>query len=120
MTDLARALYTFWSGFEIPAYPENGVPDDAKLPYITYSISKPEWRSTSIINARVWYRDTSLVAISNKVDQISDAIGEGITLKTSNGLIGLFKDDNFLQFQPTEEMVEIKIAYLSVIIHALT
>lgn len=119
VTDIAKTLYSFWSGFGIPAYPENGVPDEAKLPYITYSINMPEWKEETIVNARVWYRDTSLQAISAKIDEISSAIGEGVSLSSQNGCVYLFKDSNFVQFQPSEAMVEMKVAYLTLILHAI-
>ena len=35
MTSIAKALYALYIGFGLPAYPEDGVPSDAALPYIT-------------------------------------------------------------------------------------
>ena len=34
-----QTLHSFWSSFGLTAYDENSVPDDAVLPYITYSVS---------------------------------------------------------------------------------
>jgi hypothetical protein len=45
ISKIVTALYTFFSGFTIPAYAEDSVPDDAALPYITYQIAVPEWES---------------------------------------------------------------------------
>ena len=114
-SSLVKSLYEFWSSFGIPAYAEDGVPDNAVLPYITYSVVNPDWDSASSINARVWYRDTSYVSISSKLDEISDRIGDGLSIATENDMVILFKDDNFIQFQPYNDNT-MKIAYLSMII----
>lgn len=119
MRKTLKGLYEFWSGFGIPAYPEYAVPDDAQLPYITYETKEPAWRDTALYTVRVWYRDTSFEAISRKVDEISNAIGEGCTFALENGFIWLFKDELFMQMQPTDEDDLLKVAYLSMIIHVL-
>ena len=120
MKETSKGLYEFWTSFDIPAYVESSVPDDAELPYITYELRKPSWRGYTSYVVRVWYRDTSFDAISEKVGEISDAIGEGKRLKVDGGFIWLFKDDNFAQLQPTEqEDTNLKVAYLSMVIHVL-
>lgn len=116
MTDTATTLYSFWSSFGIPAYPEYNIPDDAEMPYITYEIVEPEWRSQTNAYARVWYRDTSYVSIARTLDSISQRIGEGLMLPSGSGFILLFKDTQFIQFQPYEVDGDVKIAYLSMII----
>jgi hypothetical protein len=34
----SQALQSFWESFGIPAYNEYTVPDNAEMPYITYSV----------------------------------------------------------------------------------
>ena len=116
--DVARALYQFWNGFNIPAYPENSVPDDATLPYITYDMRAPNWSGMSLYNARVWYRDTSFNTILAKVSEISDEIGEGKRIAVLGGSIFLFKEDLFFQMMPSEDDA-VKMAYLSMVIHVI-
>lgn len=115
MTDTAITLYSFWSSFGIPAYPEYNVPDDAVMPYITYELTEPEWRSQIPIYARVWYRDTSYISIAETLDDISNRIGEGLLLSSGHGFVLLYKDSQFIQFQPYETDNNVKIAYLSMI-----
>jgi len=117
----ARGLYKFWHGFGVPAYPENYVPDDAVMPYITYDLKKPDWRGSISYNARVWYIDTSFGGIMTKIDEIADEIGDtGVRIEDEDGVIFLFKDNPFFQFQPLDEPDEkVKCAYLSMIIHVL-
>ena len=120
MTAVLKELYDFWNGFTINAYPERAVPDDAQLPYITYDLKQPNWRGATTYNVRVWYKDTSYTTIAGKVSEISQAIGEGVRLNAEGVIIYLFKDENFLQWQPVEEEEEgLKVAYLSMIIHVL-
>lgn len=125
MRDVAKALYDFWSSFGLPAYPENNVPytedgvTQVDPPYITYRIVRPDWRNQVSTYARVWYKDTSFIDISNKVDEIESRIGEGVMLPTDNGFLLLFKDLNFCQYEPTED-TRMKVAYLSLIEEANT
>ena len=120
MTNVAKALYEFWSGFDIPAYVEKTVPDEAQLPYITYRLAQPDWYTPMSMYARVWYRSTSFVGLANKVDEISDALDGGTVIRFSDGSGGivLFKDVNFVQYL-TDENPEIKTAYISFIMHAM-
>ena len=120
MTETARALQSFFSGFGIPAYPENAEPDRAKLPCITYLKVSPNWRASAPIHARVWYRSRGFEEIDAKVDQISAAIGEGVSIPTDSGCVWLFQEDNFHQYQENAGDPDLKCAYLSMSIHALT
>ena len=120
MTETAKALYRFFSGFGLPAYVEYIVPDDAALPYITYQLAEPDWRDSANIYARVWYRDTSWTAISAKVDQIAAAIGMGVTVPTTDGMIMLNKGTPWAQEQPMEGDDTLKVIYLNLTLHAFT
>jgi hypothetical protein len=113
MRATATALYSFWSSFGIPAYVEGYVPDDAVEPYITYELKKPNWTSLTVTTTRVWYRDTSYIGITGKVDEIGERIGEGVLISCGEGFLQLFKDDEFVQFQPYEADDSVKVAYLS-------
>lgn len=120
MTETAKAIYKLWSSFGIPAYVEYHIPDDADMPYITYELTEPHWQGQAAIRARVWYRDTSFEAINNKLDEISAFIGDGCTIATPDGMIAVFKDQAFIQFQPYEDETGVKVAYLSLILQAYT
>lgn len=112
MTGTAKALYAFFSQFGVAAYPENSVPDDAELPYITYDLIETDWNSESFINARVWQKSTSYSVINDLLDRISETVGDGIRLPTDKGFIFLAKGDPWIQFQPMDD-VWLKVAYLN-------
>ena len=121
MKQVATALYSFFSSFEIPAFVESTEPDNTPAPYITYELLNPDWRADGTpIHARVWYRSTSFVEIAEKVDEIGAAIGDGISIPTESGAVYLYRDGNWAQMQPMEGDPTLKCAYLSLIIMAHT
>ena len=77
MYKAAAALKTFFSGFGLSAYTADSVPDNVDLPYITYSVSVPEWNQKASMYAQVWDRTKSNAGIMAKADQITQAIGDG-------------------------------------------
>ena len=86
MERTAKAVYTFLSGFGIPAYDQQAVPDDAELPYITYYLQEPEWSRQCTGYAQVWYRTKSRATVNAKTDQIVSAIGDqGVVLQCAGG-----------------------------------
>ena len=76
MYNAAAALKSFFSGFDLPAYATDSVPENVELPYITYSVSVPEWNTKASAYAQVWDRTRSNVGIIRKADQITAAIGD--------------------------------------------
>ena len=76
MYKAAAALKSFFSGFDLPAYAADSVPENVELPYITYSVSVPEWNTKASAYAQVWDRTKSNAGIIRKADQITAAIGD--------------------------------------------
>ena len=120
MINVARALHSFWNSFGISAYVEDNLPSDIQIPYITYTLNQPDWRDPSSIQARVWYKGTGYTALMTKVDEISNTIGEGYSIKTDDGSVILLKDTNFIQIQPFIEESKLRVAYLNLIMYAHT
>jgi len=117
-SDVATALYEFWNSFGVNAYPEETIPEDAKQPYITYEIVMPEWYGMATYNAKLWTYSTSFKQVFSLAEMIRQAIGEGKRIPLKNGSIWLFKEENFFQIMPSEEITQ-KNAYLSMVIHVL-
>ena len=114
------ALYSFFSGFSIPVYPEGSVPiknpatgEKVDPPYLTVQLIAPTWRGSMPFFARLWYRSDSFDEICAKADEIAAAIGEGVSIKTHSGAVYIYREDNFLQFQPVAADTSRKCAYLS-------
>jgi hypothetical protein len=70
-----QALDAFWNSFGIPAYDQNSIPDNTQMPYITYEATVANFDKPVMLNASLWYRQTSWKNISDKADQIAKYIG---------------------------------------------
>lgn len=78
----AAALYSFFSGFGIPAYEENTVHDMANkglapdYPYLTYEVKTDFFGESDVFTTfSLWYRSETWTAINAKSAEISAAIG---------------------------------------------
>ena len=72
-----QAYHSFWSGYSIPAYEENSVPDGATMPYITYESSTDNFDYAVALTASIWYRSSSWADIIDKEATISSTITAG-------------------------------------------
>lgn len=81
----AQAIYNFWSSFNLPAYDENTVPDDATFPYITYEYTDDDFGNNNPLRTSLWYRSNSWENITLKADQISESISRGGKMVNYNG-----------------------------------
>lgn len=113
MINTAAALYRFYSGFDLPAYTVDTVPDDAELPYITYSLVETEWSESGTHYAQVWYRSTSNEEVLRKADEIKSAIGSGLILPCDGGYVVLHPQRPFVQIRTDSNRPENRCAYIS-------
>jgi hypothetical protein len=112
--DKFQAIHSFWSGFDIPAYDGQDVPDDAVMPYITYEASTDSIGNMLLQSASIWYRSNSWETISKKADQIAEAIGYGfkiIPVDSPKGYLKITKGTPFAQrmSDPDEQVKRIYI-----------
>lgn len=119
MTQTAIALYTFASSFTWNAYPENSVPANATLPYITYTLQEYEWDTMGMMQMRLWYRGADYATINAKIDEIELSIRNGKKVNTNSGALWIYKGSPWCQYQPSDE-VDLKIAYLNFNVHYTT
>lgn len=97
-----QALYKFWSSFGIPAYEVNSVPDNAKLPYITYTDQIGYFNDVNSLSASIWDYDmpnsNNWGYVIEKANEIGEFIGQGgRTLKYDNGLMWIVRGVPFGQ-----------------------
>lgn len=116
---VAQCLWKFFNSFDIPGYEENAVPDDAELPYITYTLSAPDWTDTASITASIWYAGTTLDVVAKKTDEIEKRIDNEPRVPAKNGgCIYLYKGNPFSQRVPTENG-NLTVITLNIGFHAL-
>ena len=105
MYKAAAELKTFYSGFGLRAYQEGSVPDTdengkpVKPPYITYSLSQPEWNEKASGFVRVWDRSTSNTFIIQKADEITRAIGTRKKIQLQGGYLIIWPETPLIQTQ---------------------
>lgn len=117
------AIYTFLSGFGIPAYASSSVPDQAEFPYITYDLVLGDWGEAEVnMPVNVWYRTDSEATPNAKVREISQAIGlGGVTIPCDNGMLWLKKGSPWAQAVTIEgEDEKVKRRYVNINIEYLT
>lgn len=117
--DKWEAQYEFWSGFGVPAYEQNSVPDadHVVFPYITYQAVSSGFGSELYVSASVWTKSTSWL----EADTISNSIEEklrygGVLVPYDGGVIWFVPDTVFSESlgDPSDDTVKRK--QLSVIV----
>ena len=110
----AAAIYQFWSGFDLTAYEENTVPEDAVFPYVTYQLVTDSFDREVAATASLWYRGESWTAINAKTEEISAHIGlGGKIIKCDGGRIWIKRGQPFAQNMGDESDDLIKRKYLN-------
>lgn len=72
-----QAYYAFLASFEWATYDENTVPENAALPRLTYEFASNDFDYPVALTFSVWDRSTSWSSVTNKANEISEAIGRG-------------------------------------------
>ena len=75
--DKYHALHQFWSQFGVTAYDENTVPDDAVLPYITYSVSVGSFNYPTATSVSIFDRAMTWTSVTRISDQIEALLKNG-------------------------------------------
>lgn len=114
MIDKWQGLHSFWSSFDLPAYDETDVPENATMPYITYDARVSGFEDTTALSASVWYRSTSWTAISQKADEIARALTPYKLIPLEdNQYLFLIQGSPFAQRMPDEDSA-IRRIYINV------
>lgn len=94
-----QAIQEFWESFGLTAYDETTVPDDAPFPYITYQVHTGSIGDLCIVNTSLWYRSYSWKEISEKTEEISEAIAKMYppSIKIDGGRLYITKGTPFAQ-----------------------
>lgn len=109
-----QALDYFWNQFNIPAYDEGSVPDNAVMPYITYKASVNEFEKATPLYASIWYKSTSWMEISLKADAIAEWINSHRLIKLDDDqYLYIAQGDPFAQ-RMQDENSTVKRIYINI------
>lgn len=110
--DRWQALHSFWNSFDLPAYDEASVPDNAALPYITYAAAVDSLDNPTVLTGDLWYKSESWAEISQKADEINNTlIHGGVTIPLDVGYLWIVRGSPFAQ-RVTESEDNIKHIYI--------
>lgn len=102
--DKIQALNDFWNSFGLIAYDESTVPDDASLPYITYSVGEDDFNYPVSLTASIWGRSMRWDGSTLKLAEISNRIGRGgVIVPYDGGAMWIRKGSPFAQRMRDED-----------------
>ena len=118
--DKEQAIHTFWSSFGIPAYDEYSVPDDAKMPYITYNVVDDILDKPVVMHGSLWYRSRSWAEIVAKKKEIADFLEGFVTYKLDTGWVWIVQGSPFAQRMNDPNDDNIRRIYINIQAEYLT
>ncbi len=112
--DKFQAIHEFWNSFDIPAYDSASVPDERDDFYITYNAVTDSLDRALPMSASIWKTGTtSWSDISQKAEQISDALIQVYTIPLDTGYLYVTRGQPFAQ-RMQEETDTVKRIYINI------
>lgn len=112
--DKFQAIHAFWNSFNIPAYDAASVPDEVGAFYITYNAVTDSLDRAIPMSASIWKTNTtSWSEISQKAEQISDALIQVKTIPLDIGYLYITRGQPFAQ-RMQEENDTVKRIYINI------
>lgn len=122
--DKVQALHSFWSSFGLMAIDESSAYDERMdIPdnYITYEVQTSNLGDPVALSASLWYRSTSWADITQKAEEIANAIGYGgKVLAVDGGYIWIKLGAPFAQRMFVDDNDSIRRIYLNISVDFLT
>lgn len=110
-----KALYNFFSGFGITAYPSNAVPENTTFPWLTYS-TPIGYDGDVSAEVNLWYHTESEATPNKKADDIAKVIGRGgVILTYDDGAIWIKRGNPYSVSLTDDNDATIKRRQLNII-----
>lgn len=115
-------IYTFLSGFNIPAYAATSVPDDAEFPYLTYELATGDFMDGELAMAvDLWYRGDSEAEPNAKAREIAERVTSGgRIIAFDGGAVWIKKGSPFCQSMGDTADDKIKRRYINLTVEFIT
>ncbi len=115
MSEIAVALYAFWSQFGIPAGMSdtgikediNGVSAHIDPPYLLYQVQNGELFGEMTDYVQIFYAGQNKSALYATADAISDAVGDAVTIPLPSGRILVIDEITWTDKPDTENTVAV-------------
>lgn len=104
----AQGLYSWFSGFDMPTYPAQSVPDDAILPYTTYTPVFGDFGVPVSITVNCWAHTESEIVVFNMLKAVVDRVKASPIYVYDGGAIRFSVDGNWGQ-DVTTDIVGLKV-----------
>lgn len=115
----AQAIQAFWESFGVPAYEESTVPDNAVMPYITYSMVADSIGHPIPMTGSIWDKTYSWTGLSRIADQISDELVQVKSIPLDVGFVYITRGTTFAQ-RMVDEDDTIRRIYINLMVEYLT
>lgn len=115
----AQAVQTFWESFGVPAYEESTVPDDAVMPYITYSMVSDSVGHPIPMTGSIWDKAYSWARVTNIADMISNELVQVKSIPLDIGYLYITRGTTFAQ-RITDEDDTVRRIYINLMVEYLT
>lgn len=118
-----QALYNFWSGFGLPAYDENTVPENPGERYITYTTQTDSIGNVLNLYGNIWdMNSNSWQFVSEKAEEIAEAIvrRHPISYGIDNGRLYIAKGSPFAQRMSDPGSDRVRRMYINIQAEFLT
>lgn len=107
------AIQQFMSSFGLPAYEHLSVPQDAEMPYLTYSFETGYFGEENLMTVNLYYRTSSNSIPNAKATEIGNALEGGAVVNCDDGAIWIKRGSPFCQNMSDEKDDAIKIRYIN-------
>lgn len=116
-----KALYS-WLNTLMTFYRDTAVPDDAELPYGTYTYVEDSYGGAQVtITINLWFRTESEAVPDEMASKLSEMVGyDGALIPCDEGYIWVNRGSPFCQSLADETDASIKRRYINLIADYLT
>ena len=120
MADKWQAIDAFFNSFQLPAYDERSVPDNASMPYITYNAPVANFEQPTVFQSSIWYRSSSWREISQKAHEIATRLRGYALIPIDGGYMFLTEGAPFAQRMASESDTVVKRMYILINVEFFT
>ena len=115
------SLYSLFSSFGLPAYPNIAVPDDAAYPYITYPVVSGHFADDAFLSVYLYTKNESVSQLTARVRAIGDRLKNGgETVDCDGGYVWLTTGDPWVNYMVDPDDTSVRFAVMNINVEFIT